>query len=153
MQEVMTRCMEDTNVTIDNVLETVLNEIDSAPYGIDIDKLSFEVLKYWFSLREYNSEFFSSGGFTWSPYTRMLVTEESEDGYVLCVIAKEQGAESYDRHYLHSKSDQAVKLSLNTYGKYIVYAVSEKDYKMSGFLFVNTTTGYTKSYLVNLGVR
>lgn len=153
MQEVMTRCMEDTDVTIDNVLETVLNEIDSAPYGIDTDKLSFEVLKYWFSLREYNSEFFSSGGFTWSPYTRMLVTEESEDGYVLCVIAKEQGAESYDRHYLHSKSDQAIKLSLNTYGKYIVYAVSEKDYKMSGFLFVNTTTGYTKSYLVNLGVR
>jgi len=153
MQDITTSCIENTSVNIDNVLEELLNQIDSAPMGIDGDRLTFDVLKHWLSLREYNSDFFSVGGFTWAPYTRILTTEESEDGYVLCIIAKDTGADCFSRHYVHSKVDQAIKFSFNTYGKYIAYAVSEKDYKVSGFLFVNTATGYTKTYLVKLGVR
>ena len=152
-QEISARCIENTGVTIDNVLEYFLNEIDTVSDKVDDDRLSFELLKYWFSLHEYDSEFFSVGGFTWAPYTKLLVTEESKEGYVLCIIKKEPNDDTFTRHYLHSKSDQAVQLLLNNYGKYIVYAVSEEDYRFSGFLFLDNSTGYTKSYLVNMGVR
>ena len=147
------RCIEDTVINIDNVLEELLNQVDSAPSNILRDKLTFEILKDWISVTNYDSNFFSVGGFTWSPYTHMLTAEESKDGYVLCIIAKESGNEEFTRNYVHSKEDQAIQFLLNRYGKYVVYAISEKDYKYSGFLYVNTVSKYVKSYLLNLGVR
>ena len=152
-QEMSYRCIEDTGINVDNILEELLNQVDSAPSEIFRDKLSFEILKDWFSVTNYNSEFFTQGGFTWAPYTHTLTAEESEDGYVLCVIAKETGDETFSRNYVHSLDNQAIQFLLNRYGKYVVYAISEKDYRYSGFLYVNTVTGYMKSYLVNLGVR
>lgn len=146
-------CVEDTTVNIDNVLEYLLSKIESAPRNIDQDKLSLEILKYWFSVKDYDSDFFSTGGFTWAPYTYRLTTEESTDGYVLCIMAKENGAEAFERHYIHSKNNEALQVLLNRFGRYVIYAISEKDYRFSGFLYLNHNTRYVKSYLLNFKVR
>lgn len=153
VKDLAASCLEDTTVNIDNILEYLLKKIKEAPYKINQDKLSLEVLKYWFTDKDYNSDFFSTGGFTWSPYTYKLTTEESEDGYVLCILAEENGAESFERHYLHSREAEALQVLLNRFGRYVVYAVSETDYRYSGFLYLNHNTRYVKSYLLNLKVR
>ena len=68
-------------------------------------------------------------------------------------MAKENGAEAFERHYIHSKNNEALQVLLNRFGRYVVYAISEKDYRLSGFLYLNHNTRYVKSYLLNFKVR
>ena len=151
-KETVERYLEDTTVNIDNVLLRLLSDTQVLP-GIVPDVLTFEVLKDWFSSLNYDSRFFSEGGFSWAPYTYMVTAEESEEGYVLGIYSKDQGATTFDQHYMHSKPDQALQVQLNQLGQYVVFAISEEDYRMSGFLYVNTVTGYQKFYLIREAVR
>ena len=110
-------------------------------------------MKNHFVNTNYDSQFFSDKGFTWERYSYKLTTEESEEGYILCIMAKEQGQEEFENHYIHSFPDRAIELKLNQFGKYIIYAISEKDYRYSGFFYLNVNDNFYKSYLLNQGVR
>ena len=151
LKELTDLCLEDDSVDIDNILQFLLSQ--RTPNEIDLDTLSFEILKDHFANLNYNPSFFSKGGFSWRPYIHTLTTEESFDGYVLCILAKYDDEESFHKHYVHSKTNQAIDLLLNKYGRFVVFAISEKDYSYSGFLYLNTTTKYTKGYLLNWEVR
>ena len=153
VQEMITRCLEDTDINIDNILLSLLSDVHNAPSNIDKDLLSVEIFKDFISSSKYNLSFFSDTGIAWRPTAHMIVSEPSEIGYVLCIYAKLEGAKSYSSHYIHSFPDKAIEVLLNRYGSYIIYAVSELDYSYSGFIYLNTTTGFLKSYLVNLEVR
>ena len=152
VQEFRYHILQDVAVNIDNVL-VILLEMISTLISIDKDLLIYEVLKYHFVNLNYNPSFFSKGGLFWSPYTFTLTTEQSQDGYVLCIIAKYQEENRYHQHYIHSKPTSALDIVLNKFGNYVIYAVSEKDYKMSGFLYLNTITKYYKGYLLEPDIR
>ena len=151
LRELTDLCLEDDSVDIDNILEFILSQ--QIPNDIDPDILSFELLKDHFANLNYNPSFFSQGGFSWRPYIHTLTTEESFDGYVLCILAEYDGEEAFHKHYVHSKTNQAIDLLLNKYGRFVIFAISEKDYSYSGFLYLNTTTKYTNGYLLNWEVR
>lgn len=152
-QEMISRCIENEEVTVDNILTRLLTDVYSAPYGIDKDLLSVEILKDFITSSQYDLSFFSDEGITWRPITHTIISEPSTTGYILCILAKFEGAQSYSTHYVHSLPDQTVEVLLNHYGSYAIYAISELDYSYSGFIYVNTTTGFLKSYLVNFGVK
>lgn len=152
-QEMITRCLEDIDINIDNIMLTLLGDISNAPQEVDKDLFSIEVLKDFIASSQYNLSFFSDAGITWRPTTYTLISEPSETGYVLCIMAKFEGNKTYSVHYIHSFTDQALEVLLNKYGTYIIYAISELDYTYSGFVYLNTVTGFLKSYLVNLEVR
>lgn len=152
-QEMITRCLENSDITIDNIMLTLLGDISNAPQEVDKDLLSIEVLKDFIASSQYNLSFFSDTGIVWRPTTYTMISEPSEIGYVLCIMAKFEGSKTYSVHYIHSFTDQALEVLLNKYGVYIIYAISELDYTYSGFVYLNTTTGFLKSYLVNLEVR
>ena len=151
IKELTDFCLDNEEVNIDNILQFVLSQ--RIPNDIDSDLFSFEILKDHFTNLNYNPSFFSKGGFSWRPYIHTITTEESSDGYVLCILAKYDDEESFHKHYVHSKTDQAIDLLLNKYGRFVVFAVSEKDYSYSGFLYLNTTTKYTNGYLLDWEVR
>lgn len=152
-QEMVTRCLENSDINIDNIMLTLLDDISNASQEIDKDLLSIEVLKDFISSSQYNLSFFSDTGITWRSTTYTLISEPSKTGYVLCIIAKFEGNNNYSVHYIHSFTDQVVEVLLNKYGTYIIYAISELDYTYSGFVYLNNTTGFLKSYLVNLEVK
>lgn len=153
VQEMITRCLENTDINVDNILLSLLADVYNAPSNVDKDLLSVEILKDFISSSKYNLNFFSDTGITWNPVTHMVVGEPSKTGYVLCIYAKLEGAKNYSSYYIHSFPDKAVEVLLNHYGSYIIYAISELDYSFSGFVYLNTTTKFMKSYLVNLEVR
>ena len=153
VQEMMTRCLENADINIDNILLSLLADVHNAPSNVDKDLLSVEILKDFMSSSKYNLNFFSDTGITWNPVTHIVVGEPSETGYVLCVYAKLEGTEKYSSYYIHSFPDKTVEVLLNRYGSYVIYAISELDYSFSGFVYLNTTTKFMKSYLVNLEVR
>lgn len=152
-QEMFDRCLEDESVTTDNILVQLLSDVYNAPSEIDRDLLSVEIIKDFISSSNYNISFFSEDGFIWRPYTHTIVGEPSETGYVLCVLSHFEGKQRYSTHYFHSFSDRAIEVLLNRYGSYVLYAISELDYSYSGFIYLNTTNGFIKSYLVNLEVK
>ena len=153
IQDVTYEISEDIDVNIFNILENILAMIDDKYTQLDKNKLFYEILKNHFVNTNYDSQFFSDKGFTYEPYTFKVITEESEKGYVLCILAKELNKEKFKRYYIHSFKDRAIELKLNQYGKYIIYAISEEDYKYSGFFYLNTVDNFYKSYLLNQGVR
>ena len=153
IQETSYNMLEDEEVNIDNLLEKMINSIDNNYNTIDKNKLFYEILKNHFINTNYDSQFFTDKGFTWEPYTFKLITEESQTGYVLKILAKEQGEEEFSKYYIHSFKDRAIELKLNRYGKYIIYAISEEDYRYSGFFYLNVNDNFYKSYLLNQGVR
>jgi len=152
-QEMITRCIEDDSVNIDNILSTLLADVHNAPHDIDKDLLSVEVLKDFISSSNYDLSFFDDDGIVWKPVTHTIVGEPSDVGYVLCILAKFEGNTTYSTHYVHSFTDQTTEVLLNRYGSYAIYAISELDYSYSGFVYLNTVNGFVKSYLVNLEVR
>lgn len=145
--------LEDETVNMDNILSILLSDCATASNEIVKDQVTFEILKDWFASFDYDMSFFSDGGFSWAPYSFMVTSEESEDGYVLCIMAKEQSGEEFVSYYIHSKPTEAIQVQLNRLGQFVVYAISEKDYKQSGFLYINTITGYQKSYLLRTVIR
>ena len=153
IQDTMYSLLEDSTVNISNILKNTIALIDNKNDNINRDLIYYEILKNHFINTNYDSQFFSDKGFTWEPYTYKLITEESQNGYVLCILAKENGEEEFSEYYIHSFKDRAIELMLNRYGKYIVYAISENDYKYSGFFYLNTNNNFYKSYLLNQGVR
>lgn len=153
IQETSYNMLEDEEVNVDNLLEKMINSIDNNYNTIDKNKLFYEILKNHFINTNYDSQFFTDKGFTWEPYTFKLITEESQKGYVLKILAKEQGEEEFSKYYIHSFKDKAIELKLNRYGKYIIYAISEEDYRYSGFFYLNVNDNFYKSYLLNQGVR
>lgn len=152
-QEMITRCLENSDVNIDNIMISLLSDISNAPFNIDKDLLSVEILKDFVASSKYNLNFFTDDGLIWKPTGHILTGEPSAEGYVICILAKFEGSNSYSIHYVHSFPDQAVDVLLNRYGSYAVYAISEVDYSYSGFVYINTTNGFLKSYLVNLEVK
>ena len=152
IQEIYSSLSEDETVNADNILENIFDTLVSTNNSNN-DKLFYEILKNHFVNTNYDSQFFSDKGFTFERYTSKVITEESEDGYVLCIIAKELGDSKFNKYYIHSFKDRAIELNLNNFGKYIIYAISEKDYKYSGFFYLNTNSNFFKSYLLNQGVR
>lgn len=153
IQDALSNMSEEESINIDNILENIINYIDNNYNTIDKNKLFYEILKNHFINTNYDSQFFSNKGFTWEPYTFKLITEESEKGYVLCILAKENGEEEFSKYYIHSFKDKAIELKLNRYSKYIIYAISEEDYRYSGFFYININDNFYKSYLLNQGVR
>ena len=152
IQEIYSSLFEDETVNADNILENIFDALVSTNNSNN-DKLFYEILKNHFVNTNYDSQFFSDKGFIFERYTSKVITEESEDGYVLCIIAKELGDSKFNKYYIHSFKDRAIELNLNNFGKYIIYAISEKDYKYSGFFYLNTNSNFFKSYLLNQGVR
>lgn len=153
VQDTIYTLLEDPTININNILKNTIASIDNKNDNLNRDSIYYEILKNHFVNTNYNSQFFSDKGFTWEPYTFKLITEESKSGYVLCILAKEQGEEEFSEYYIHSFKDRAIELKLNRYGKYIIYAISEEDYKYSGFFYLNTNNNFYKSYLINQGVR
>lgn len=152
-QEMIDRCLEDENVTVDNILVQLLSDVYNAPLEVDKDLLSVEIIKDFISSSNYNLNFFNEGGFVWKPLTHTVVGEPSETGYVLCILAHLEGKTRYSTYYTHSFPDQTVEVLLNRYGSYVLYAISESDYSYSGFIYLNTHNGFVKSYLVGLEVK
>lgn len=153
VQEMITRCIENNDINIDNILVTLLADVNNAPSDINRDLLCVEILKDYVASNNYDLNFFSSGGFLWKPYLHLVVTEPSEEGYILCILANFEGSNVYSKHYIHSFPDKTVDLLLNQYARYVVFAISEVDYSISGFFYLNTINGFLKTYLLNMEVR
>lgn len=171
-QEMITRCIENEEVTIDNVLLQLLSDVYNSPADIDRDLLSVEILKDFISNSNYNLSFFINGNPVWRPFTHTIIgmpsaifkenidiegnvtVETVEDKpYVFRILAKFEGSDNYTEHYVHSFTDQTVEVLLNHYGTYAIYAISESDYTYSGFIYLNTMNGFKKSYLISLEVK
>lgn len=153
IQDTAYEISENTDISTFNILESTIALIDNKYTQLDKNKLFYEILKNHFVNTNYNSQFFTDKGFTYEPYTYKVITEESDKGYILCILAKELNDEDFKRYYIHSFKDRAIELKLNQFGKYIIYAISEEDYKYSGFFYLNTIDNFYKSYLLNQGVR
>lgn len=147
-QEMITRCLENQEVNVDNMLQTLFYDVENAPADIDKDLLSVEILKDYIVNKKYSLSFFSKNGLRWNPYTLTLTGEPSATGYVLCIIAVFQGAQSCSSHYVHSFADKTVEVLLNKYGRFAAFAISEYDYSFSGFFYTNNVTKFSKFYLM-----
>ena len=154
LNEIMLRITDNYNVTMDNVLTYILVQIETQLQDFS-DEIVFAILKDWFVNSYYDIGFFPSGSFIWSPYLHRVSAEAQEEGfspYILCTIYLPLGGKSCTIRYQHS-GRSAIDEFCTKSGKYITYAISEDDYRYSGFIYVNTVTAYAKSYLVNMEVR
>lgn len=147
-QEMITRCLENQEVNVDNMIKALFYDVENAPANVNKDLLSVEILKDYIINKRYSLSFFSQNGLRWNPYTFTLTGEPSETGYVLCILAVFQGSQLCSSHYVHSFADKTVEILLNKYGRFAAFAISEHDYSFSGFFYVNNVTKFSKFYLM-----
>lgn len=149
VQEIIESALNSEDITIDNLLPFLLEKAGIAPDNINKDQLCIEILKDFVTNSYYNVSFFSGNGISWNPITHKITGEPSDTGYLLCVIANFDGISGYSLHYVHSFTDRALELYLEQRGYFAVFAISDYDYMISGFLYANTDNNYFKSYLLN----
>ena len=149
VQEVIESALNSEDITIDNLLPFLLEKAGVAPAEINKDQLCIEIMKDFVTNSYYDVSFFSDNGISWNPITHKITGEPSDTGYLLCVIANFDGVSGYSLHYVHSFADQALELYLEQRGYFAVFAISDYDYMISGFLYANTDNNYFKSYLLN----
>jgi len=148
VQEVIESALNNEDVTIDNLVPFLLEKAALAPGDISKDQLCIEIMKDFITNSYYNVSFFSGNGISWNPITHKVTGEPSDTGYLLCVIANFDGVNGYSLHYVHSFADQALELYLEQRGYFVVFAISDYDYTMSGFLYANTDNNFFKTYLL-----
>ena len=148
VQELIESAINNEDINIDNLLPFLLEKAAVAPLDVNKDQFCIEVMKDFVTNSYYNVSFFSGNGLSWNPITHKITGEPSDTGYLLCVIANFDGVNGYSLHYVHSFADQALELYLEQRGYFVVFAISDYDYTMSGFLYANTDNNFFKTYLL-----
>jgi len=149
--DIVSTAEEDETLNIDNISDYMIGKIVRYDMLFGTDDSIYLVLQNKFSHLNYNQEFFESRSCILHAGERRFSFQPQKEEYVLVVGFVPQKTDSIQYSYYHSGLG-AIDVLMNDYGMYFVYAVSEKDFRVSGFLLFNSLTSHYKTWNLEVSV-